>query len=119
MKKIILPILLIFTGAVSYVAGYVYFNINNETPIIKEREYVMNNEAAIPTQEECFEETETMYMLYPMYGEIWIYESDGSFYDYTGIMLYDLSREEQIDVLNGRKVFNRDELYNFLEAFTS
>lgn len=73
--------------------------------------------------EECFDDTieksEPLFILYPMYGEIWIYDSEGNFYDYTDIQLYDLTREEQIIVLNHTKVYTLDELYSFLESITS
>lgn len=118
MKKIILPILLFFTGTASYVTGYVYIHMTNELPIIVERDYVMS-ETITQTKEECFEENEQLYMLYPMYGEVWIYESDGSFYDYTEIMLYDLPQNIQTEILNRRYVVNLEQLFEFLNTYTS
>ena len=74
-------------------------------------------------EEECLEnineKAEALFILYPMYGEIWIYDSKGNFYDYTDIQLCDLTREEQIIVLNHTKVYTSDELYSFLESITS
>lgn len=124
MKKLILPLLLICTGIIAYVTGYVYVHKGNSTPIIKKRTYVMNMDNMQAVQEEeCFEEiiekTEELFILYPMYGEIWIYDSKGNFYDYTDIQLCDLTREEQIIVLNHTKVYTSDELYSFLESITS
>ena len=119
MKKIILPILLILTGLISYVAGYVYIHNNNDNRIIKKRDYVMNSESTIPSAKKYSEQSEEMYILYPMYGEVWIYKSDGTFYDYTGIMLCNLPREEQIMILNRSRIFTMDELYSFLESYTS
>lgn len=118
MKKIILPILLFFTGTASYVTGYVYIHMTNKTPIIVEREYVMS-ETITCTSDECLEENENLYMLYPMYGEVWIYKSDGSFYDYTGIMLYDLPKELQMAILNRKEILTFEELFKFLNAYTS
>lgn len=120
IKKIILPVLLICTGIVAYVTGYVYVHMSNSEPLIKKRTYVMNMDIEQPLQEE-FETktTEELFILYPMYGEIWIYDSDGNFYDYTDVMLSDLNREEQLMVLKHNKVYTLDELYSFLESLTS
>lgn len=123
MKKLILPLLLICTGIIAYVAGYVYVHKSNSTPIIKKRTYVMDMDMQVVQEEECFEEiiekAERLFILYPMYGEIWIYDSKGNFYDYTDIQLCDLTREEQIIVLNHTKTYTSDELYSFLESITS
>ncbi len=124
MKKLILPLLLICTGIIAYVTGYVYVHKSNSATIIKKRTYIMNMDNMQTIQdEECFDDTieksEPLFILYPMYGEIWIYDSEGNFYDYTDIQLYDLTREEQIIVLNHTKVYTLDELYSFLESLTS
>ena len=128
MKKLILPLLLICTGIIAYVTGYLYIHKSNSATIIKKRTYIMNTNVtpSIPKEEsdennfeDNFEESEQLFILYPMYGEIWIFDSEGNFYDYTDIMLCDLTREEQIDVLNCSKVYTADELYNFLESVTS
>ncbi len=98
--------------------GYVYIHMTNKNPIIVERDYVMS-ETITRTAEEYIDENETLYMLYPMYGEVWIYKSDGSFYDYTGIMLYNLPKEVQIAILNRKEVLTFEELFKFLNAYTS
>ena len=83
----------------------------------------MDMDMQVVQEEECFEEiiekTERLFILYPMYGEIWIYDSKGNFYDYTDIQLCDLTREEQLNVLNRNKIYTLDELYSFLESITS
>ncbi len=102
--------------------GYVYIHMTNENPIIVERDYVMSETitaAQEKTAEEKLIEDEPMYILYPMYGEVWIYRSDGAFYDYTGIMLYDLPKDLQIAILNRRQLLNDEELLEFINSYTS
>lgn len=119
MKKIIVIVLLILTSIICYVTGYIWATDDIQPPNVKERAYVMN-ESTIPTKDtEIVAAEELTYILYPLYGEILIYQSDGSFFDYTGIWLCNLSKEDQIEILNRKRVFTREELYNYLESLTS
>lgn len=114
MKKIIIPTLIVIIAVVGYVTGYVWATNDIKPPNIKERVYHMQETTTPVVANE-----ELTYILYPLYGEILIYQSDGSFYDYTGIWLCNLSQEDQIEILNRKRVFTREELYNYLESLTS
>ena len=119
MKKIIVIMLLILTSIICYVAGYIWATDDITSPNVKEREYIMH-ETTTPTKDvDVTAKEDLTYILYPLYGEILIYQSDGNFYDYTGIWLCNLSTEDQIEILNRKRVFTREELYTYLEALTS
>ena len=62
---------------------------------------------------------EEEYILYPMYGELLIFYSDGNFYDHTGIYLSDLKKEEQIEILQNKQRFKIAELYSYLGDLSS
>lgn len=119
MKKIIIPGLIIIFATICYVIGYIWATDDITPPNVKERVYFMQ-EATTPTKDmDVVAKEELTYILYPLYGEVLIYQSDGSFYDYTGIWLCNLSKEDQIEILNRKRVFTREELYNYLESLTS
>lgn len=113
MKKIIIICTLIITAMISYCIGYCFFSFDNPDINLKERVYVMPETTDVALIDE------PQYILYPLYGEILIYQSDGSFYDYTGIFLCDLSKEEQINILKRDKMYTLRELYNYLNSLTS
>ena len=119
MKKIIVITLLIITSVTCYVVGYVWATRDITPSNVKERDYIMQ-ETTAPTKEAEVDANEDLtYILYPLYGEILIFQSDGDFYDYTGIWLCNLSQEDQIEILNRKRVFTKDELYTYLESLTS
>lgn len=113
MKKLIIFCTLIITAMISYCIGYCFFSFENPDINLKGRVYVM------PEKEEVVLTKEPQYILYPFYGEILIYQSDGSFYDYTGIYLCDLSKDEQINILKRDRLYTLRELYNYLNSLTS
>lgn len=115
MKKIILFCALIITGIVCYTLGYCLFSFDNSSIKFKEKNYVMSSNPTIETTKVYEEE----YILYPMYGEVLIFRSDGSFYDYTGIFLNDLTKEEQIKLLQIKDRFTLVDLYRYLESLSA
>ncbi|MCM1309102.1 MAG: hypothetical protein NC223_10930 [Butyrivibrio sp.] len=60
-----------------------------------------------------------VYLLGAERGYIVIFRGDGSFYDYTDISLYSLPKDVQIEVLNTKKLTSRQELYDFLETYST
>lgn len=118
MKKLIILCALVVTAIIAYVIGYCFFSFDSPKLNLNERDYIMPEIPETKTNEvEAFNE-ETKYLLYPFYGEIIIYRSDGSFYDYTGIFLSDLNKDDQIEILRRDKVFTIRELYEYLEIIT-
>lgn len=119
MKKIIIPGLIIIFATICYVIGYIWATSDIKPPNVKERVYFMQEATTSTKDMEVVVKEELTYILYPLYGEILIYQSDGSFYDSTGIWLCNLSKEDQIEILNRKRVFTKEELYNYLESLTS
>ena len=115
MKKIILFGALIITAITCYVVGYVMFSFDNPTLNLKEKTYVMPTDFS--SEDTTLQEEE--YILYPMYGELLIFYSDGKFYDHTGVFLNELSKEEQIEVLQNKQSFKIAELYSYLGDLSS
>ena len=77
MKKIIIPGLIIIFATICYVIGYVWATSDINTPNVKERVYFMQ-EATTPTKDvEAVAKEELTYILYPLYGEVLIYQSEG------------------------------------------
>ena len=112
MKKIIIPGLIIVFATICYVIGYVWATNDIKPQNVKERVYFMQETTTKTDDVEVVAKEELTYILYPLYGEVLIYQSDGNFYDYTGIWLCNLSQEDQIEILNRKRVFTREELYN-------
>lgn len=119
MKKIIITGLIIIFATICYVIGYVWATRDIKPPTVKDRVYRMQEATTSTNDVEAIAKEELTYILYPLYGEVLIYQSDGSFYDYTGIWLCNLSQGNQIEILNRKRVFTREELYNYLESLTS
>ena len=115
MKKLILFCALIITGIGCYTIGYCLFSFDNSSIKFKEKNYVLSTVASLETTASYEEE----YILYPMYGEVLIFRSDGSFYDYTGIFLNDLTKEEQIKLLQIKDRFTLVDLYRYLESLSA
>lgn len=101
--------LVIIFAVTCYVVGYVWATSDIKPPNVKGRVYYMQETTVIQKEE-------MSYILYPLYGEILIYQSDGSFYDTTGIWLCELSKEDQIEILNRKRVFSKEDLFNYLES---
>lgn len=108
MKKLIITASFFLSIIICYVMGYIWATKGVTPQKVKERAYKM--ESTIPVINE-----ELTYILYPMYGEVLIYQSDGSFYDSTGLWLCELSRQDRIEILNRKRVFTKEELDNYLE----
>ena len=115
MKKIILFCALIITAIVCYALGYCFFSFDNSSINYQEKNYVMSSQPPIESTEIYEEE----YILYPMYGEVLIFRCDGSFYDDTGVFLEDLTKEEQIRLLQNNERFTLVDLYRYLEALSA
>ena len=101
--------LIIIFATICYVVGYVWATSDIKPPNVKGRVYYMQETTVIQKEE-------MSYILYPLYGEILIYQSDGSFYDTTGIWLCELTKENQIEILNRKRIFTKNELDVYLES---
>lgn len=101
--------LIIIFATICYVVGYVWATSDIKPPNAKGRVYYMQETTVIQKEE-------MSYILYPLYGEILIYQSDGSFYDTTGIWLCELTKENQIEILNRKRIFTKNELDVYLES---
>lgn len=115
MKKIIIFCALIITAIVCYTLGYCFFSFDNPSINLKEQNYILQKDSTIESTNNC----EERYFLYPVYGEILIFNYDGSFFNRTGIYLNELSREKQIELLQNNESFNLTDLYNYLDEFST
>lgn len=82
------------------------------------RDYVLVTNDYIPETVVSSADVQIFY-LGASYGKVVIYNEDKTVYDYTDIELSGLPRNLQIEILNGFKINSMQQLYDFLEAYSS
>ena len=84
----------------------------------KEERSVVDKEELLQTQ--ANPQVKTEYYLSELSGYVVVYEKDKkTIYEYTNILVEELPENIQIEILNGLKLENLQEVYGFLENYSS
>ena len=128
MKKLYITF---FILAVLATAGTIAVAYDLAAGVFRDREAVTREYVVRKSEEETVTETEPqvavqadpekkdVYRLRAYYGKVAVYTSDGRLHDYTDIELKSLPRSLQTAILNTYCVMGEDELYDFLETYSS
>ena len=95
-------------GILIFAILFIYLSIDNKTPEVTNQSQVVHAE-----------NTEAFY-LFEVNGYIVVYLSDKKTpYEYTDILYEELPDLLKAEIRNGKYIENKDELYGFLENYTS
>lgn len=103
-------ILILFFLLIYLMSDYVYSERDKQSQIVQTDEEVKNNDS--------FDE-ESFY-LYEVNGYVVVFLNDRKTpYEYTNIIYDDLPKILKTEIRNGKYIENKEELYGFLENYTS
>lgn len=122
---------LITAGIIAYVTGFLIV-LNNTAPQEEQtRSYLKVTLAATEEVRPVLKDADTMetepeetlqeefFVVHSEFGYLVVYDSADRLYDKTDISLGSLSWQLQVEVLNGKTFYSLQELYEFLETYSS
>lgn len=124
MRKLLIAFWIL---AVLAVAGTIALSYDLAANVFKgrqavTREYAMNDksEETVPMKAVSSDpEKKVKYFIRSQYGNVTVYNENGTVHDYTDIRLSKLPRELQIAILNTYVIEGECGLYDFLETYSS
>lgn len=97
---------------------YLIYNYMNTSALTPNKNEISTKETSIPA--ENYSLLEECYYLYEMNEYVVVYLSDKkSVYEYTDILITDLPEHLAREIKNGKYIRNLEDLYGFLENYSS